>query len=70
MKGLKVEIVEGEYIGGFGSVTSEAQMGNDDKFYVIVLVGGEFPKIATSSLRLVSSDAVGNMTEAEEAYKK
>jgi len=56
MEGLKVVVLNGEHAGQVGKVYSPAFMGDDNKFYVVLLIGGWFPTIATSSLKLVSSE--------------
>ena len=66
MKGLRVVALNGEHAGQVGKVNSEAFMGDDNKFYVVVLIGGWFPKIATSSLKLVSSEGE-NVSSTEPA---
>ena len=49
MKNCKVK-----HSGQEGIVVSDAQMGNDDLFYVVVLFeSGEFVKCATNDLQLV-----------------
>jgi len=64
MEGLKVVVLNGEHAGQVGKVYSPAFMGDDNKFYVVVLIGGWFPTIATSSL-MVSKGEAESVSQAE-----
>jgi len=50
MKNMCVEFKDGVHKGQTGKVLSEAFFGDDHKFYVVVLSGGEFIKTCTDIL--------------------